>query len=134
MFHLVVKRWSAEIFDIFSIFFSMYRIIFNNVHYAALLHSNVKKRYDLHSDKFCLSELWRIVIWNYVLQIYGLTRDLCNKVCKIIMCLKLSLFRVLLFGDFCVYFPRGVNLLHIFLNKSSCSANVPFQKYFNSIS
>lgn len=127
MAYFVVKRWNAEIFDVSSIHFApwirLFLTMFIMLHYdLAILKKRSVACIQMNSVSLsCEASYWNI--WSYVLQIYGLARDLCNKGCKIITCLKLSLFGML-FGDFCVYFLKGVNVQHIFLNKSSCSANV----------
>lgn len=126
MAHLIVKRWNAGIFDVLSLHFApcirFFLTMSIMLHYDLAMLKSAACIQTNSVSLSCEASYW--TIWNYVLQIYCLARDSCKKCGKIIMCLKLLLFRVLLFGDFCVYFPKGVNLLHIFLNKSSCSANV----------
>lgn len=129
MAYLLAKTWNEEILYVPSTYYApwikFFLIMFIMLHYdlAMLRKPGNVACIEVNSVSLsCEPSYWNI--WNYVLQIRGLVRDLCNKGCKIITCLKLSLFGVLLFGYTCVYFPKGVNLLPIFLNKSSCSANV----------
>lgn len=128
MAYLLAKTLNEEIFLAPSTYFTpwikLFLTMFIMLHYdlAMLKNPEVLPALRWILSLRCEPSYWNI--WNYVLQIHGLVRDLCNKGCKTITCLKLSLLGVLLFGDTCVYFPKGVNLFHIFLNKSSCSANV----------
>lgn len=112
------KMKCRNIWYLFYKFCSVDKVLFNNVYYAALWPSNIKKKKVLPAFRWIMSltyeaSYWNI--WNYVLQIYGLAGDLCKKGCKIITCLKLSLFGVLLFGDFlCVLSKRCQLTVYIF--------------------